>query len=354
MLQVAAASLAMSGAPVAALRLLDRAIETTQRMGDVVQYGFVSLTRGWMAYRAGRIRELEADARAGLPVALDGFLDRAWAVAAVAAALIERGSPDEALATLAEHGFDTTTDLNTAAAASLLCVRGRLRHTLGHSHEAIPDLEQCRDVVTSAGVAAPVFVEWRTDLALAHLAVGDAESARDVVAEDLSLSRSFGAPREIGMALRTSGLVEGGDRGLALLHDSVDVLAPSEAELEHAKSLVELGAALRRSGRRADAQEQLRLGLDLASQCGSLATVARARDELIAAGGRPRRERLSGPDSLTASELRVARMAAEGRSNPEIAQALFVTRRTVEVHLTHVYRKLGIASREELPAALEP
>jgi DNA-binding CsgD family transcriptional regulator len=90
----------------------------------------------------------------------------------------------------------------------------------------------------------------------------------------------------------------------------------------------------------------------LASRCGSLATVARARDELIAAGARPRRERLTGPDSLTASELRVARLAAEGRSNPEIAQALFVTRRTVEVHLTHVYRKLDIESREELSSAL--
>ena len=352
MLQVAAAGLAMSGAPREALRLLDRAIEATQRMGDVIQYGFVSMTRSWMAYRAGRIRELEADARAGLPVALDGFIDLPWALAAVAMALLERGSPDEALALLAEHDLDTTTELTTAAAASLLCIRGRLRYAHARPQEAIADLEQCRDIVSESGVTAPAFIEWRTDLSLAHLAVGERESALEVAAEDLALSRAFGAPRELGMALRTSGLAEGGDPGLDLLADSVEVLAPSEAELEHAKSLVELGAALRRSGRRADAQEHLRQGLDLASRCGSLVTVTRARDELVAAGARPRRERLTGPDSLTASELRVARMAAEGRSNPEIAQALFVTRRTVEVHLTHVYRKLNIDSRASLAAAL--
>ena len=354
MLQVAAAGLAMSGAPGEALRLLDRAIETTQRMGDVIQYGFVSMTRSWMAYRAGRIRELEADARAGLPVALDGFIDLPWALAAVAMALLERGSPDKALALLAEHDLDTTTELTTAAAASLLCIRGRLRYAHARPQEAIADLEQCRDIVSESGVTAPAFIEWRTDLSLAYLAVGERESAREVAAEDLALSRAFGAPRELGMALRTSGLIEGGDPGLDLLSESVDVLAPSEAELEHAKSLVELGAALRRAGHRSDAQNRLRSGLDVASGCGSLATVTRARDELIAAGGRPRRERLTGPDSLTASELRVARMAAEGRSNPEIAQALFVTRRTVEVHLTHVYRKLDIESREQLAAALGP
>jgi DNA-binding CsgD family transcriptional regulator len=286
-------------------------------------------------------------------VALDGFLDLPWAAAAVAIALMERGHPDEAATFLVERGLDSTSDMNTAAAASLYCVRGRLRHTLGRPRDAIADLELCRDLVTNTGVTAPVFIEWRTDLALAHLAVGERESALEVAAEDLALSRAFGAPRELGMALRTSGLADGGDSGLDLLADSVDVLATSEAELEHAKSSVELGAALRRSGRRSDAQEHLRRGLDLASRCGSLATVERARDELIAAGARPRRERLTGPDSLTASELRVAQMAAEGRSNPEIAQALFVTRRTVEVHLTHVYRKLDIESRHDLTSALD-
>jgi DNA-binding CsgD family transcriptional regulator len=122
--------------------------------------------------------------------------------------------------------------------------------------------------------------------------------------------------------------------------------------LEQARALVDLGVALRRARRPSDARLPLREGLELAVRCGAAVLAQRARDELLAAGARPRRDRLSGPEALTASELRVARMAVEGKSNPEIAQALFLTRRTVETHLTHAYQKLGIGSREELATAL--
>jgi DNA-binding CsgD family transcriptional regulator len=131
------------------------------------------------------------------------------------------------------------------------------------------------------------------------------------------------------------------------------VLARSGAALEHSRALVDFGSALRRAGRRTEARVPLREGLELAIRCGAERLAERARDELLATGAHPRRDRLSGPEALTPSERRVARMAAEGRSNPEIAQALFLTRRTVETHLTHAYRKLGIGSREELAAALD-
>ena len=83
-----------------------------------------------------------------------------------------------------------------------------------------------------------------------------------------------------------------------------------------------------------------------------MAAHGRVHEELLAAAARPRRIALSGVDSLTGSEHRVAQMAAAGLANREIAQALFVTVRTVEMHLTHAYRKLDISSREELPALL--
>jgi DNA-binding CsgD family transcriptional regulator len=130
------------------------------------------------------------------------------------------------------------------------------------------------------------------------------------------------------------------------------LLRDSSARLEQAKALVALGAALRRTGSRAEAREPLREALDLAERCGALALAERAREELRATGARPRRSILRGVDALTASELRTARMAAEGHSNREIAQALFVTIRTVEMHLTHAYQKLEISSRTELPNAL--
>src|SRR5262249_3961557 len=140
--------------------------------------------------------------------------------------------------------------------------------------------------------------------------------------------------------------------GLAHLSEAVNVLAGTSAVLEHARALVDLGAALRRGRRRAEARGALYAALDQAIRCGASALADRAGEELLAAGARPHRSRTSGPEALTPSERRVARLAAAGRSNPEIAQALFLTRRTVETHLTHAYRKLGIDSREQLDDAL--
>jgi DNA-binding CsgD family transcriptional regulator len=123
------------------------------------------------------------------------------------------------------------------------------------------------------------------------------------------------------------------------------VLAASGAELEHARALVDYGAALRRANQRARARALLDEGLAIAERLGAEGLAAIARVELGAAGGRARDPQGS---ALTVSERRVAELAAEGLSNPEIAQALFVTRKTVETHLGHVYRKLDISGRREL------
>jgi DNA-binding CsgD family transcriptional regulator len=131
-------------------------------------------------------------------------------------------------------------------------------------------------------------------------------------------------------------------------------LKGADAPLERARTLVELGAALRRANQRAAAREPLTAGLDLAHACGAERLAARAKEELQASGARPRRQRVFGPDSLTSAEARVARMAAEGMTNREIAQALFVTAKTVENQLGVVYRKLRVRSRDQLGAALLP
>jgi DNA-binding CsgD family transcriptional regulator len=130
------------------------------------------------------------------------------------------------------------------------------------------------------------------------------------------------------------------------------VLARAPARLEHARALTDLGAALRRANRRSEARGPLDEALTLARRCGAHALVQRASTELRAAGGWPSEPERSGVQQLTASERRVAEMAADGHSNPEIAQALFVTRKTVETHLGHVYRKLGISGRGQLGQAL--
>ena len=144
----------------------------------------------------------------------------------------------------------------------------------------------------------------------------------------------------------------GGEKGVELLREAVDVLQRSPAKLELARALTDLGAALRRQGQRAAAREPLRRGLELAHRCGAGGLTEQARTELLATGARPRRLVLTGLDSLTASERRVARMAADGRTNREIAEALFVSQRTIETHLSHVYRKLEITTRADLSRAL--
>ncbi len=182
--------------------------------------------------------------------------------------------------------------------------------------------------------------------------LGRTDEALALMAEELELARRIGVPSTVGHVLRVLGTLER-EAGIDRLEEAVALLAPSPARYEHALALFALGAALRRSRRPADARDPLRQALDLAERCGAEGLADEARTELYAAGARPRTAALSGTDSLTASERRVALRAADGQSNRDIAQELFVTPKTVEVHLSAVYRKLGVRSRRELPTALE-
>src|SRR5262249_19628441 len=166
----------------------------------------------------------------------------------------------------------------------------------------------------------------------------------------LAAARRWGTPGAIGSALRACGLVAPPGEGLVLLREAVAELARSPRRLEHARGLADLGAGLRRRGERAPARQPPREALHLAQACGGLALATQAREELRATGVRVRRDARAGVDSLTPSERRIVERAAAGASNREIAQALFVTVKTVEMHLGHAYRKLGISSRNELAA----
>ena len=136
------------------------------------------------------------------------------------------------------------------------------------------------------------------------------------------------------------------------LAEAISLLESGPARHELALALADLGSCLRRAGRRTEARTPLRRALDLAQRTGAAPLADRARQELLAAGARPRRTALTGPDALTSTERRVARLAADGLSNRQIAQHLFITQATVETHLRHAFGKLGITSRADLPAQL--
>jgi DNA-binding CsgD family transcriptional regulator len=187
---------------------------------------------------------------------------------------------------------------------------------------------------------------------VAYLALGDAEAAERLSQEELALAEAFGAPRALGVARRAVGLAAGGERGELLLREAVAAFERAEAGLERARALADLGALLRRGNRRAEARELLREALDASYRLGAVPLADYAETELRATGARPRRIVLTGLDSLTASERRVAELASQDLTNREIAQSLFITSRTVEGHLTSVFRKLQLTSRDELPLAL--
>jgi DNA-binding CsgD family transcriptional regulator len=309
----------------------------------------------------GRARHLRGDlgeALGDLSEALEGSaaaghaIGATWAASFLADVLLDRGDV-AAAARVLDHEQARDGDLEDAHAhwlhdsrARLLIAGGELRHGL----EATLDCGRRFEAVDGEN---PAFMAWRSRAALALLALGERrEEARRLALEEVELARVWGAPRALGAALRSLGLVEGGGRGLELLQEAVEVLRGSPAQLEHARALVDLGAALRRAGRRRGAREALAHGLDLAHRCEAPPLTTIAHEELRAAGARPRRPAVRGVDSLTTGERRVADLAAQGATNREIAQGLFVTVKTVEMHLRNAYRKLELSSRTELPAAL--
>jgi DNA-binding NarL/FixJ family response regulator len=165
----------------------------------------------------------------------------------------------------------------------------------------------------------------------------------------VGLARRAGTARAHGNAMRVLAHAEG---RIDTLREAVTVLSGSGARLDHARALADLGGALRRSNQRAAAREPLRAALDLATRCGAEPLAARAQDELKATGARTRTPLRSGVDALTPIERQTANLAAQGLSNPQIAQALFISRKTVEKRLSEAYRKLAITSRDALAAAL--
>jgi ATP/maltotriose-dependent transcriptional regulator MalT len=231
-------------------------------------------------------------------------------------------------------------------------VRARLLLARGDAAAAAQLLEEQESHAEELGVPNPALSPWRSWLIYALTAVGESQRARRLAEVQVAVSRSWGAARQLAAALRGLGVAVGGADGIAVLREAVDVARRSPARLEQLRVAVELGVALRVAGRRVEARQTLAAAADLANRLGAAAHGARAVDELRALGARPRRMALTGPASLTPSELRVVELAAAGRSNREVAQSLFVTLKAVEYHLANAYRKLGITSRRELLAAL--
>ncbi len=328
-------------------RLCDDMLRAARRRSAVQELIGVATFSAWALYRQGELADAEAQARWALEHATG-----IWAIDALAhliETLVERDALDDAAAEL--RRMTPPLDSHTVVVAAYLMARGRLRMAQGRTEEALQDFRASGKRCERLGIVDTLY-EWRPEAGIACALLGHAAEARRLTRAAAEVTRRIGLPRALGVALRAEGLAEGGERGLGLLGEAVTVLERSQAPVELARALTDYGAALRRAGQRTKARAQLERGLDLAHYCGARRIAGQARAELIAAGAKPRRDAITGRDALTASELRVVRLAVAGKTNREIAQELFITTKTASAHLSRAYRKLDVTRRGQLADAL--
>jgi DNA-binding NarL/FixJ family response regulator len=334
-----------------ALKVWDDTVERAHRIGSLRTLCLVNIWRGWTWLQRGVLLEAEFILREALDqiVTLEkNGAGQAYITAFLTKVLMERGDLTAARMTFRAAGRPA----EGSDAEQLFWQCGVELELLDTNWEGA--LAACDRHNADMRLASnPTWAPWRSLRGLAlHGLRRDAE-ALTLIEQELADARRWGTPGAVGRTLRVLGTLRRGG-SIDLLAEAVELTADSVARLEHAKALAAFGSSMRRAGHRMDARRPLRQALEIAEHCGARAVASQARAELAAAGGRPRQVQLSGPASLTPSERRIADMAAAGETNRDIAQALYVTPKTVEVHLTSVYRKLGIKTRAGLKQALEP
>lgn len=335
----------------AGLVAVDKVLTRSRAHAEVWSYCLALGTRAVLLRNAGDFVESGADAQVALEVAEQ----ESWhgnvvqPVVEVAISLVHRGHPARAEGVLSRLVRPRMDDF-VVENHHYRMARALVRAHLGDVSGAVAELRHCGRSLAEAGIANPLFVPWWAEAALLLADEGRAGEAVELVEHGEQLVRGWDVPRARGLALLARAAVDG-DGAVELLEEAVRVLEGSSARYDHQRAEQLLGRELLRRGDARAAREHLRRAVDLATRCGSAVAATRARDLLVEAGGRMRPVTGARVDTLTGSERRVAMMAVAGSTNREIAEALFVTPRTVEVHLTSVYRKLGISGRAELPAA---
>jgi DNA-binding CsgD family transcriptional regulator len=330
---------------------LTAAVEEAQARGSVLGFATASHVRAMAILMRGRVLDAATDAQNALDAGPKGWrLGPGGARIVLAFSALETGDVIMAERHLADA--EATMGEDHPLRLPLLLGRGAVALARGEPASALEHLLTCGELAAEAGHVNPAVAPWRALAARAYAEIGDRTEGTGLAEEALGRAQTFGAPAPIGRALRALAVNADPERELEALEEAVTVLRESQVLLERTRALIDFGAALRRSGRPRDARDPLREGLELAEACGARALAERAMTETIAAGARPRRTALTGPDSLTTRERQVATLAAEGLSNREIAKRLVVTVKTVEFHLKHSYRKLGVGSRHSLREVL--
>ena len=337
-----------------ATQLFTELLEAAARTGRRQSFETFSVLRGYTLQRRGDLADAAADIEPVLAGALTasplGFTEFVAMIAHVQL-LIDDAQPD--LAEQRAHTAQMPPGFERGfMAAHLRHCEGVAQLAQERFDEAAATFAEAGSLCEANGIRSPALFPWRSDLARALAGTDRHDEAVRLASTDLRLADECDMDRSRGHALRALGLLRGGAAGLDHLRAAAQAFARSPARMHRGWASYELGAALRRAGRRRDARGPLDEALDIGLGCGAKLLTQRAQEELTALGARPRSIMLTGVESLTPSERRVCRLAARGLRNSDIAQALFISLRTVETHLGHAYRKLDIASRAELSHAL--
>lgn len=308
--------------------------------------------RALVLYGTGAIAESMADARAALAAAgrTAGHLTLPRVV--LAAALSDRGEAARAEDLVARIVTPPSPAGPVIDHQLHLMVRARARRALGDREGALRLLLAAGRAQREAGLANPVFAPWWAEACHTLAALSRPQEARAHAEYGAELAERWGTAHALGIAALARGAITPGRAGIELLAESADTLAVSPARTEHARADFELGRRLLAHGEEAKARPHLRAAADLAHTCGALSLAHSARRLLIAAGGRMPERTGSREDLLTGAERKVVGLVLNGASNREIAQSLCVTLRTVETHLTSVYRKMGVSRRAALATTL--
>ncbi|MBN0047096.1 helix-turn-helix transcriptional regulator [Streptomyces actuosus] len=349
-------ALAVAGRPDVALSRVEASMERQRGRGSGLARGYVHTLRAGVHHRLGNVDDCLRDARAALEAlgSVGAQTHANHSVAMWADALVRQGHADEADQLLARKGLNGTLAPHWANDFTTL-VRGRVRRAQGRLRQALADFLDSGERSCARGMGNPAVLPWRSEAALTHALLDEHEPARRLADEELRLARAWGVPETIGSALRAAGVVAGGDEGTRLLGEAVALLETTNCRHAYAQALLDRGMLLVRAGAPDAARTHLQQALKVAQRCGAVAVVRHAEEELLDSGYRPASQGARGAQgaaALTRSERRVALLAAQGRTNRAIADELFVELRTVEMHLSRTYRKLGITGRAGLADAL--
>ncbi|MFE4176399.1 AAA family ATPase [Streptomyces sp. NPDC056909] len=336
-----------------ALDALDGLLQRSQETAAVWTYVLGLSARAFVLHSVGAVPDALADAQTAIEIIGEERWGDSAAMPQIALAtvLLDRDEPERAEELLLGIKRPRL-DRFVIEYHWYLMARARARWALGDREAALALFLDCGDSLEESRFTNPAFLPWWAEAASLLAFMNRADEAREITEYGGELAARWGTPRALGLAALARGVITPGAAGIELLTESVRILAGSPARSTHAQAEFLLGRALLKTGDHRGAREHLRTATDLAQRCGALALAGTSRKLLVTAGGRMRKMSASPLDMLTGMERRVAGLAASGASNRSIAESLFVTVRTIETHLTSVYRKLGVGRRTELGAIL--